>query len=727
MADTADLCARDELSRKAWQRILARADGLVREPRAEDRGLVEEVVLWTGFVYLMTRDRRYGRCALAHVLSLARGTQPPAETSAATDSGSARTAFLLALGYDWLNDLLKPAEAAEVAGALMDGWLRPYSSLTKCDEWRERGLTRRLVVTAVASVSAVALLDETEGADEALEAARTEMSRILDEMPDDGGWPEGVSAWEHAVSHLAYHIAALESALGEGLDIVLRDCVRRTGYFPIFFRAPDGRAVNFGECDVDAPVPPALHYLARRTGRFELSSLRDSHAEEPHPFDLLWRDARASRADVSGAGLCPSRAFPDTGWAALRSTWEDASALYVALRGGDLKAEGSHLDLGTFVLVAGGERFACDPGPGVPGTGEHNTLIVRPSRGDGGRESSGRWHQAPSARARIAQFLHSAFLSVVGMDCTEAFGARVRVWRREAMLVAGEYVVLIDEVVASNEAVIEWRLHTDCDARVDGARARLSGQRTDLAVALLGFSAEPATERLPSDHRKMPSCQAAPAHVEAQYEAGAHPHVVARGRAAPRLIVVAVLAPVARGEPAPEVEGLFAEGVVGAKVRRGEVTDRLLINVRGAGGAEAARVYFEGHQALVRRRDRPDGEGRVTHAALRDGLSVVADREFMFGAHSVASAVLDLTEMSRSGMCVGHCWVSQPTGMAFTTWTQAATVRVNGREVESESVGGMVAFELPSAGEHAVEVLASEVGPQGERSQVERGETRGRL
>ena len=84
--------------------------------------------------------------------------------------------------------------------------------------------------------------------------------------------------------------------------------------------------------------------------------------------------------------------FRGTDTAFFRSAWDDPGAVYVGFRGGDNKANHSHLDLGNFVLDALGERWALDLGPdnyNLPGyfgkqrwtyyrlrTESHNTLTL---------------------------------------------------------------------------------------------------------------------------------------------------------------------------------------------------------------------------------------------------------------------------------------------------------------------------------------------------------------
>ena len=108
-----------------------------------------------------------------------------------------------------------------------------------------------------------------------------------------------------------------------------------------------------------------------------------------------------------------------------RSAWEDPQALYVGFKGGNNKANHSHLDLGTFVLDAYGYRWVVDLGsdnynlPAYFGkqrwtyyrlkTAGHNTLVINGV------------NQATSARAPIIAFHATSALAFAVADLTAAY------------------------------------------------------------------------------------------------------------------------------------------------------------------------------------------------------------------------------------------------------------------------------------------------------------------
>ena len=159
-----------------------------------------------------------------------------------------------------------------------------------------------------------------------------------------------------------------------------------------------------------------------------------------------------------------------------RSAWEDPQALYVGFKGGNNRANHSHLDLGTFVLDAHGYRWAVDLGSdnyNLPAyfstqrwtyyrltTAGHNTLLINSV------------NQATSARAPIIAFHATSAWAFAVADLTAAYPMTQRVWRGVAML-DRERVLVEDEVEAEQPVDIVWGMHTPAEISIDGALATL--------------------------------------------------------------------------------------------------------------------------------------------------------------------------------------------------------------------------------------------------------------
>jgi hypothetical protein len=165
-----------------------------------------------------------------------------------------------------------------------------------------------------------------------------------------------------------------------------------------------------------------------------------------------------------------------------RSSWSDPGAFWVGFKGGDNKANHSHLDLGTFNFDARGERWALDLGgddynlPGYFGkqrwtyyrlrTEGHNTLTIDDE------------NQEPAAKAPLVAFKSESGRAYAVADVTAAYGKKLSSWRRGVGLLGGKELVVIDELTARGEPVkVTWSFHTAANVEVapDGRSATLTG------------------------------------------------------------------------------------------------------------------------------------------------------------------------------------------------------------------------------------------------------------
>jgi hypothetical protein len=143
--------------------------------------------------------------------------------------------------------------------------------------------------------------------------------------------------------------------------------------------------------------------------------------------------------------------------------------LFVAFKAGENRGRHSHLDQGSFVLDALGQRWALDLGPDnpqLPGYHQrqgarwdyyrlraegHNTLVIDPGPGP---------DQDPGAAAQLGALRTFVQGASIGADLTAVYADRAqRVWRWLALL-DGAQLLLHDEVVTVRPATVHWAMHT---------------------------------------------------------------------------------------------------------------------------------------------------------------------------------------------------------------------------------------------------------------------------
>ena len=121
--------------------------------------------------------------------------------------------------------------------------------------------------------------------------------------------------------------------------------------------------------------------------------------KRPNIFHLLWLDNRGRAPQDDD--LPRATVYRGVDVAFLRSAWGDPNAIFVGFKGGDNKANHSHLDLGSFVLDALGVRWALDLGSddyNLPGYfGKKSLELLPPSHGEPQYAHAG-WRKPGSAQ-----------------------------------------------------------------------------------------------------------------------------------------------------------------------------------------------------------------------------------------------------------------------------------------------------------------------------------------
>lgn len=385
-----------------------------------------------------------------------------------------------AIAYDWFYGSLEAAEKDWIAAALtekgLDAGLAAYKEpvgwVTANHDWN-------LVCNSGLGIGALALADrEPEKARRVLTSALESLPRALASYAPDGGWPEGPGYWNYSTRYLVSFLASLTSALDNDFQLADAHGFERTGRFRVYSTGPTNKTFNFADGVEDAGLAPEMFWLARRFDQPVFAWHEQVEAERglrTDPLDLVWfyKDSRPA----SGADWPPDTLFTGVQIALMRGSWDDPNTIFLGVKGGDNKMFHSHLDLGSFVLDAGGVRWAYDPGPedfNVPAyfgnkrytyfktsTESHSTVLV-----DGE-------NQDRKGEARITRHEFGPDLSWVQVDLSRAYPGKVRQFQRR-MGIAQKQAVLIEDTLKADQPVDAlWGMMTQADITVSGQTAQL--------------------------------------------------------------------------------------------------------------------------------------------------------------------------------------------------------------------------------------------------------------
>jgi len=293
-------------------------------------------------------------------------------------------------------------------------------------------------------------------------------------------YPEGPGYWHYGTN---YHVMLLAACHPLGRPTADDPILRRAGAAIMHLRGPTGMVFNFADGNPKHGLPsPAQCWLAGRfkdpvQARHVRGCFSDALADGKgrpggdryFPLALLWLpgDPTAEEPPPNAAVFGGEQAV-----AVLRSGWE-ADAVWLGIKGGTPAASHGHMDVGSFVYEAHGQRWIHDLGsedynlPGYFG-GKRWTYFRLQNRSHNTLEIDGKLQ---NPRAKPCPVVSS---SVTGNPITATFdltgiyaGSAGKVVRRAGMDTRSGVVTIADDITAPAGTVC-WRAFTDAEAEVDG-------------------------------------------------------------------------------------------------------------------------------------------------------------------------------------------------------------------------------------------------------------------
>lgn len=493
-----------------WYGVLRReAEAILAEPPSAreyeparpvmlltSRRVLHRVRLLAG-LWRLTGDARHATRAKAELVTAA--SFPDWNPSHFLDTAEMCHAF--ALGLNWLDGALTPAEITLFRTALVEKGIEPGLAAHAQAVFWTRGTSNWNLVCNGGLILAALALEQAEStkARPLIQQCLASVARAFANYAPDGAWDEGPSYWAYATQYAAFLLAGLESVHGPSA-LADSDGFAQTGLFGLHMTGPTGRVFNFADAEEENESGPELFWLSRRFNRpLYATYYRPFVGATPSLLDLLWYDPRVRTPQAAGVSTCAY--FRHVEVASLRGAWDDPQASWIAVKGGDNRASHGHLDLGSFVLESAGARFAIDLGgddyalPGYFERPQRFTYYRTASRGHN-LLLPDETNQEIDAHAAIIAFGCASDDAYAIVDLDAAWPALAAA-RRGVRLLARRHLVISDEVQRRLPRSWTWQMHTSAHVTINGPHARLETDGAVLHMTILepadaGFVLEPA-------------------------------------------------------------------------------------------------------------------------------------------------------------------------------------------------------------------------------------------
>ncbi len=431
----------------------------------DDLSASADQILGFSTLYRVTGDKKYCERAAAECMALAEFTDWGSNTMSTVGT----VALSVAVCYDWCHHMWSESRKAVVERALLRNAMRPG---LECYDGKRRmwieGGTAAAVINAGMLATALALADiYPETSHKLLDRILRNTEPCFASYAPDGGYAEGITAWEKSFRSLSLIIAMLEKACGTDYGFFSAPGFAASAYFPTSVETANG-AWNYHNSTATPTDTAMMSWMSKKTEDPIPAWLRRQHLvsgrKTVHPFDILFYTP--TDADLKPR-LPMDAVYRKAGLAAMRSGWgrED---LFVGLHGGNNAEVNGDLDAGSILLDAGGVRFFCEIG----GRSElpvmlrrraigQNTLIINPCE-----EPTP--DQNPDAKAPIVEMRGSADRVYAVVDMSKTNDAVLRAKRGVMLTDHRNTAVIQDEVVLNAPGKIVWNAYTPAAVTLSG-------------------------------------------------------------------------------------------------------------------------------------------------------------------------------------------------------------------------------------------------------------------
>jgi len=476
------------------------------------------------YAYRMSKDTKWVDRCWAEILNAAgNGTTPFGPEADRWNTGhfldTAEFSAAFGIAYDWLYDILTDDQKSAIRTTLIKYGLGPgltvFNGGAAFGWWATNVFGNwNCVCNGGLTLASLAILeDDTTGTASSLLGFTVDNAKQNCALApsEDGTWAETANYWYFGTTGHAEMVSSLVTATGGHYGVLDANAnFYKTGQYHMAVLGP-GSLFDYGDHGPNkfSTTANCMFLYADQYNQpiFALHQ-RDQH-DAAEPWSMFWYNPSVSGAFWDGA---PLDHFFDNAldqWAAMRSSWTDEKALYVAIKAGRNQGHQTHndLDVGDFVLDALGTRWAGELGSSDYRSPDYftsdaqdaarwryyrkmtegqNTIVVDKANQNVAsapsvkHDSSGTT-QGPTTVVQLSKDSTAYWTT----DMTSAYFKATSMKRGVRLLNGRKQVLLQDEIDA--QAGIQWRMHTNATIDIDtsGTSATLSLDGESLKVTML--------------------------------------------------------------------------------------------------------------------------------------------------------------------------------------------------------------------------------------------------
>lgn len=486
---------KDKYWRKLHESILKESDQIIALPTLEriqvGRRLLDKSrealrrIYFLGYSYRMTGEKKYFNRAEAELLKVSQFS----DWNPSHFLDVAEMTLAVSIGYDWLYNELSETSKSIIKEAILKKGIEPsYDSqfngfLTASNNWNQ-------VCNAGMTYGAIAVYEHhPELAKKTIARSIESIKLSMKDYAPSGAYPEGEGYWTYGTSFNVLFISALEKIFNNDFGLTAMPGFLQTADYKQHMIGESGYGFNYSDAGSNRKVgfEPTIFWFANKTNKPSLIFEKDKYVTEG-TFNLS--DRIFPSVMIWGKSLSFENAQAPTNlfWqgdgknpvALMRSSWTDPDAIFVGFKGGSPSVNHGHMDVGSFVMDALGERWALDLG-----MQDYESLESKGVKLWGKTQDSQRWEvlrynnryhntltfddelQLVDGDSKIIQKTENPdFMSAVA-DLTPVYANKVKSAKRGVALIDKSVVVIKDEIETDKNArKLQWTMLTEAKVKI---------------------------------------------------------------------------------------------------------------------------------------------------------------------------------------------------------------------------------------------------------------------
>ncbi|WP_127582554.1 DUF4962 domain-containing protein [Paenibacillus koleovorans] len=448
-------------------------------PTSADRAAFDKIVnemMDMAFVYLITGNTDVRDSAIKRLVNIAGWDTNGVSSYKSNDQIHRYITYKSAMAYDWLYDVLQPADRDKVENmiqirtqTMVDDLVNNHS-LAK-NPYDSHGWT----AFGYVGIVAIAMLHDVAAAEDWF---RNVVPAYINFMPpwggEDGGWSQGTGYWQWSTLFGKEFMDVLLTATG--LNLYDKAFARNEGLYPLYAWPKGSPKGVFGDGSEDSPGGPAATVytrLAQMYGdpRLQWAAQAVGSGMYPDLSNYFYGDGNLeARPPVD---MPDSRWFQDIGVVAMHSELYDPDAVSLYFRSSPYGSYNHmHADQNSFIINAFGEPLAVEGGFFDDYGTDHHYYYQKQTFASNAITYDGKTGQPINdinADGKVTGFVTHPDFDAVSGDASVAYATGLSQAGRSIIYVRPNTFVVIDRLQSKSPegSEFEWRLHADDELAID--------------------------------------------------------------------------------------------------------------------------------------------------------------------------------------------------------------------------------------------------------------------